>query len=1614
LNTDKKTTEEMQGFVNVSIQVAGLPDIGRERLKVISDMCRTRKKCPWPSCGAPVPAFSEVNKLFVARTYTPEQLESLGAEERAACNARMLPEDIRRIISAIPYAALIHMGFQPEFSHPRDAVPQLMMVLPPAQRPTIRQSDGGKSRGEDDLTTLYQDIVRTKNDCAELMLLLRQKEASYDTEAPDDAELNSDSWWKERTATTAPARDKFLIAFERMQLAVSALVRTSLKKLVKIKGTIDHTLARGNRRKARDLYARLHGKTGRLRGTLAAKRTDFSARSVISPDASHDIWQLGVPASRMKVLTFPERVTAINLAQMATRVSRGAYGESGATNVIQSGELGDGTDDRAVFLGLMDTPTRNAFAKTLKIGWVVERHLRRGDWVIFNRQPTLHRASIQAFRIYPVDGLSFRLPVPCTKPFNADFDGDEMNMHVLQGYQAVAEAQELMAVPHQMVTPQSNSVLVALVQETLVGAYIMSRRDAFVSRENTMQLLAQIKYAPRAPEYIEPPPDDASSEHAMGLVDWFSASLPASERCASVEGLLPAPAILKGTTYDAAGRATIHGPLWTGKQIFSWLLPSTLNITKGVRDGNVKNGDDWVSPLESVVHIRGGQLLTGRLCKSTVGASSLGIVHTIWRDVGPWAAAKFVSDAQRLMVAWLMRDGCCISIRDCIMSEEVQTKVDGVVGRAMAKADSIMSTAFPRDYKEMRVQGVLQEVIRTAGAMVLKELDPSCALACVTSSGAKGNLLNISQITAVVGQQTISGKRLQQRMGNLGLRSLACFPPNDERPEALGFVATSYIMGLTAAEYFVAMMAGREGIVSTAVETATSGYNQRRMTKNQESQVIAYDASVRMSSQCVLQLHYGADDYDGVHIERVPIPGLRWDDASQRVALQYRHPQRQRGGGKEWHVAEFKWVCLARDALRKMLRPAWGMEVAQVAVLPTNPRRLLESMRASSTSFKTSPKTVITSKEHAQWLLGLLQDIRRLHWCAASHKPLADDLPFIDIEQTKLNDEAVTLALVNELGWKGTIFVDRPELRAQAAFALLLTGSYICEEMQLTLDESLTFKDALLMRYARGFVSPGEGVGSVGASSIGEPSTQGALNVFHYSGIAGTNITTSGLPRFKQLINAVNTRDSANMLLVPLQPFETEKDAQHLAMRICGVRFSDVVERSSILCPQAFAILNERETYILRSLGGFSTFHAPVVFDIPPLVLKARKKIIARGHFQDKYQDDENMHSSDEDDDDKEGGDDNNDTPKHTAQVKNKAKRGLKQSSSITNTLCTYAADFLLNKSAMVRRNLTPWDIAQSIQEKLGEWVLVLASEEFEKDWIVRVRALRTQQLSGAELLHTLSVGALDRVHMAVAEALLDALLGEVTVHGLDSITASLGLKVTQDVVGVSGGLTKTSTWGISTLGSDMYAAAMIPGISTTSIMSNNVQEVCDVLGVEAAVALVASELQRTLCFDSSYVDPRHPQLLADTQGRSGAIMALNCHNMEDMGSSLLQRASFERTLPVLQCAALFSQSDSLGGATEKQIVGLPIHVGTGIVDVISSQILKRVDESEYVAPLMACDFKYNFDNKERGVAPLDLFEQQHTRDVNMGTDWEEKIVMPLELGEIKTPDETYYVVEPL
>jgi DNA-directed RNA polymerase II subunit RPB1 len=660
-----------------------------ERLKAISDVCRN-KVSSCPSCNSPVVAFSESNKIFIQKTVSAAALEKMEDEERAWHRQRFTPDDIYSIFEKIPDDTLRLLGMDPEQSHPKCAVTRVILVLPPAQRPTLRTSDGGKGRGEDDMTVLYQDVVRAKTEL----------ETKLDKPA---ASLLDDPVWT---------------SFCKLQLAIACLVKNSFRKTVELPGVSSAGLhGRGGAvRTMRDLEHRLKGKTGRLRGTLNAKRTDFSARTVVGIDMVHDIWQLGVPRSRMKILTIPVRVTAFNMEEMQARIMVGATGDKGAVNILQPLE---GQEPRMIFLGLMTPDARMGLAASLRPGWIVERHMQEGDWVWFNRQPTLHKMNIQAFQIYPVDGLTFRLPLPCTRPFNADFDGDEMNMHVPQSIEATTEAQELMAVPFNMVSPSNTSTIIALVQESLVSWFRLTSRNVIVSRDVFFQLLAQVRFDPRSPSYADMPTKETP---------WIPS--------------IPQPAVIKSP----------KGPRWTGKQILQVLLPESINVTRAVRDGDIQDSASWLNANEDIVIIRKGVLLLGRLCKSTLGGGP-SLVHVLWKDVGPWASAKFVSDAQRIGNAWNQRDALCIGISDCILDDDIVSEVDDLVATAMGKADALESTHFSSDVKEMRAAGLMQDVLRAAGALVLKRMDKNTALSTVVQSGSKGNALNLSQIMGVVGQQ---------------------------------------------------------------------------------------------------------------------------------------------------------------------------------------------------------------------------------------------------------------------------------------------------------------------------------------------------------------------------------------------------------------------------------------------------------------------------------------------------------------------------------------------------------------------------------------------------------------------------------------------------------------------------------------------------------------------------------------------------------------------------------------------------------------------------------------------------------------------------------------------
>lgn len=569
------------------------------------------------------------------------------------------------------------------------------------------------------------------------------------------------------------------------------------------------------------LRARLKGKEGRLRGNLMGKRVDFSARTVITCDPTIDLDQLGVPRSIAENITIPEVVTPQNIEALKKLVRNGPNAWPGAKYII--GEGGKMVD-------LSYARTTEAF---LDYGYTVERHLSNDDFVLFNRQPSLHKMSIMGHRVKVLPYSTFRLNLSVTGPYNADFDGDEMNMFIPQSLETKAEVKEIMHVPKQIISPQSNRPVMGIVQDTLAGVMMFTYRDTFLKLDMVMQLLMWI--------------DD-------------------------FDGKIPAPAIVKPE------------PLWTGKQILTLIFPQ-INLVKDREDPG-ENADLWNNPKDNRIIIKNGELVAGIICKKTIGTSHGGIIHTIFNENGPEAAKDFLSRTQRLVNNWLLNYGHTVGVQDTIAKSDVLKEIAITLQRAKEKVKIKLLKAQDGRLKcqpgkdmletfEAKVNKTLNDARNAAGKLARNSLDIKNKIILMVMAGSKGNDNNISQIMACVGQQNVEGKRIPFGFDR---RTLPHFGRDDYGPESRGFVENSYLRGLTPQEFYFHAMGGREGLIDTAVKTSETGYIQRRLEKALEDVMVKYDGTVRNSMEHIIQFLYGEDGIAGEKLEGTKLNLLDMND----------------------------------------------------------------------------------------------------------------------------------------------------------------------------------------------------------------------------------------------------------------------------------------------------------------------------------------------------------------------------------------------------------------------------------------------------------------------------------------------------------------------------------------------------------------------------------------------------------------------------------------------------------------------------------------------------------------------------------------------------------------
>ena len=517
------------------------------------------------------------------------------------------------------------------------------------------------------------------------------------------------------------------------------------------------------------------------------------------------ISEVGVPEAVATKLTIPEVVTEWNIERLKKLVINGPSKFPGANYIVRP----DGVKIRLDFV-----EDRETIANNIEIGYLVERHLSDGDIVMFNRQPSLHQMSIMGHYVRVLPGKTFRLHPSVCPPYNADFDGDEMNLHVPQSEEARAEAILLMRVQDQLISPRYGGPIIGALRDFITGAYLLTKDGTTLTPQEFANL---------------------------AMLGGYS-------------GTFPEPAV------KAKG-----GSLYSGKQLFSLFLPKDFNYVITSKWSKGTKG-----PVKDVV-IKNGQLVSGVIDKASIGAEEPdSVLHRITKDYGYEEAKNFLNSILIMLKQFITGYGFSYGYADLELAtktkdgilENIQESYDRVydfIAQAKKGTLQLSRGLSAEEALEAYIVNELSKARDKAGNSADKSFDETNAGRIMATTGARGSSLNIGQMAGALGQQSIRGRRILKGYSN---RALPHFKENDANPDGKGFVKSNYREGLSTLEFFFHAMGGREGLVDTAVRTQQSGYMQRRLINALEHLKLEYDGTVRDPHGHIIQFLYGEDGID--------------------------------------------------------------------------------------------------------------------------------------------------------------------------------------------------------------------------------------------------------------------------------------------------------------------------------------------------------------------------------------------------------------------------------------------------------------------------------------------------------------------------------------------------------------------------------------------------------------------------------------------------------------------------------------------------------------------------------------------------------------------------------
>ena len=698
---------------------------GYNRFVSCLPLCAKNKKCSFNG-GCFVLQPSKYNRLTATGIKDKNNITQIFAEfshnalkdNKVLNKQNFTPLICYQILKKIKDEDVDFLGLSHTYSRPEWMIITSLAVPPPAIRPSVRQSDN--QRSEDDLTYALANIVKTNKILKQII---------------DNA--------------NSPSKK-----IDDYQGFLQYLVSTYMDN--EIPG-VSPQAQRSTYRPLKAITQRLKGKEGRLRGNIMGKRVDYSARTVISVDPNINIDEYGVPQKIAMNLTFPEIVTKYNFKKMQQLIRNGPKVYPGAKTVAK---MIDG-QQRNISLKHVDV---QQVADNLEVGDIVHRHLIDGDVCLFNRQPTLHRMSMMTHRIKILPFSTFRLNVLVCKPYNADFDGDEMNMHIPQSLQTAVELEHICLVPEHIISPGTSTPCIEITQDTLLGAYLMSDNDVKVRKDQVYNYMMFSK---------------------------------------NYNGQLPEP-----TGYEYGQ------PYWSGKQLYSLILPD-ISISQ-VKNIKIIRGQ-----------ITEGRLTTESLGASSAGlikqihnAYGTGACNNFLNDTQK-LITRWMTDN-----SFTIGFGDSIVSKDQrkVIKEITNKYLDESFDLIRRAQHGVYANNLDDAYKSTNLEFEILKILSKLTEEVKNYIFANISLknnfyqAGDKASGSKGKSTNIQQIMGCVGQQDIWGDRIQDGFTQ---RTLPHFTRNDVGPDAKGFCRNSFIEGLSPSEMFFHAMGGRTGTIDTAIKSVT-------------------------------------------------------------------------------------------------------------------------------------------------------------------------------------------------------------------------------------------------------------------------------------------------------------------------------------------------------------------------------------------------------------------------------------------------------------------------------------------------------------------------------------------------------------------------------------------------------------------------------------------------------------------------------------------------------------------------------------------------------------------------------------------------------------------------